>query len=281
VDRYNDFAVVQCLTLGVERWKEVIVDLLINQLQPRGVYERSDVDVREKEGLSPSMGLLHGEKPPEHIEIVEHGHRFLTDVQRGHKTGFYLDQRDNRARLADYACGRTVLNAFAYSGSFGVYAAAAGSGPIVHIDTSAEALELAHENMALNGFADRGDEFVAADVFVQLRRYRDEGRAFDLIVLDPPKFAHSQAQLPSALRGYKDINLLALKLLRPGGVLFTFSCSGLVSPALFQQVVFEASLDADRPVQIIEKLSQAPDHPILLSFPESEYLKGLICQVAD
>jgi 23S rRNA (cytosine1962-C5)-methyltransferase len=271
--------VVQFLTLGIERWKAELVGLMGDLLKPRGIYERSDVEVREKEGLAQVSGLLHGEEPPDLVEVMENGHCFLVDIKTGHKTGFYLDQRDNRHKLTRYCPGKEVLNCFAYTGAFAVYAAAAGARRITNVESSAEALELARRNMALNGFADRGDEYVEGDVFQVLRAYRDQGRVFDLIILDPPKFAYSQHQVESACRGYKDINLLAMQIIAPGGILFTFSCSGLVSPDLFQKVLFGASVDARRDVQIIEKLSQASDHPILLTFPESEYLKGLVCRV--
>ena len=208
--------------------------------------------------------------------------RFLVDVKRGHKTGFYLDQRENRKRVAEFLrpspLAPQILNVFSYTGAFAVYACAANpTARVVNLDASRDALSLARENMRLNGCDARG-EFVEGDAFQVLRRYRDAGRAFDAIILDPPKFVHSQSQLQSGLRGYKDINLLALKLLKPGGTLVTFSCSGQVSAELFQKVVFEAATDAKRDAQIVAKLLQSPDHPILLSFPESEYLKGLVCQ---
>ena len=279
VDRYGDYLVVQFLTLGIERWKADLVGLMADLLNPRGIYERSDVEVRKKEGLAQVSGLLHGEEPPELVEVTENGHRFLVDMKMGHKTGFYLDQRENRQKLTRYCPGQEVLNCFAYTGAFAVYAAAAGAGRITNVESSAEALELARRNMALNGFADRDDEYVEGDVFQVLRGYREQGRVFDLIILDPPKFAYSQHQVESACRGYKDINLLAMQIIAPGGILFTFSCSGRVSPDLFQKVLFGASVDAGRDVQIIEKLSQSSDHPILLTFPESEYLKGLVCRV--
>jgi len=279
VDRYGDYLVVQFLTLGIERWKAELVGLMDDLLKPRGIYERSEVEVRKKEGLAQVTGLLHGKEPPDLVEITENGHRFLVDIKKGHKTGFYLDQRENRQRLTRYCRGKEVLNCFAYTGAFAVYAAAAGAGRITNVESSAEALELARRNVALNGFADRDDEYVEGDVFQVLRAYRDQGRTFDLIILDPPKFAYSQHQVESACRGYKDINLLAMHIIAPGGILFTFSCSGRVNPDLFQKVLFGASVDAGRDVQIIEKLSQAPDHPILLTFPESEYLKGLVCRV--
>jgi 23S rRNA (cytosine1962-C5)-methyltransferase len=279
VDRYNEYLVTQFLTLGIERWKGEIVSLLGELLPFRGIYERSDVEVREKEGLPPTTGLLAGQERPALVYVIENGHRFIVDIKQGQKTGFYLDQRDNRQKLTRYCRGKTVLNCFAYTGAFAVYAAGAGAKKVVNIESSAEALKLAQRNMALNGFDRLDDEYVEGDVFQVLRQYRDEERNFDLIVLDPPKFAYSQSQVQAACRGYKDINLLAMQMLRPGGILFTFSCSGLVSPELFQKVVFGASVDAGRNVQIIEKLSQGFDHPILLSFPESEYLKGFICRV--
>lgn len=279
VDRYNEYLVTQFLTLGIERWKGEIVSLLGELLPCRGIYERSDVEVREKEGLPPATGLLAGQERPALVHIIENGYRFIVDIKQGQKTGFYLDQRENRQKLARYCRGKTVLNCFAYTGAFAVYAAGGGAKKVVNVESSAEALQLARRNMALNGFDGRDDEYVAGNVFQVLRQYRDEGRSFDLIILDPPKFAYSQSQVQAACRGYKDINLLAMQMLRPGGILFTFSCSGLVSPELFQKVVFGAGVDAGRDVQVIEKLTQGFDHPILLSFPESEYLKGFICRV--
>lgn len=279
VDRYGDILVVQFLTLGMDVRKGEIVPLLAELARPRGIYERCDAEMRAKEGLSSQEGCLWGEEPPDLLQILENGLRFWVDVKRGQKTGFYLDQRENRRRAQVYCPGRTVLNAFAYTGGFAVYAAAVGAGQITNVDSSAEALDLAQRNMALNGCAARDDEFVRGDVFQVLRRYRAQGRFFDVVILDPPKFAHTQAQVKRAARGYKDINLLALQLLRPGGVLVTFSCSGQISTDLFQKIVFGASVDAGRDVQIIERLSQGPDHPVLLSFPESQYLKGLVCRV--
>jgi 23S rRNA (cytosine1962-C5)-methyltransferase len=279
VDRYDDFLVVQCLTLGIARCQEEIVRALVAVLSPSGVYERSDVDVREREGLPPTAGTLYGSEPPPEIEIVENGYRFLVDIQGGQKTGFYLDQRENRWTLLRYAKNREVLNAFAYTGAFGVYAAGAGAGPVTHLDTSAGALALADRNVRLNGFHGREDAFVQGNVFQVLRAYRDRGRSFDLIILDPPKFAPTRKHIHRASRAYKDLNLLAIKLLRPGGILFTFSCSGGIDASLFQKIVFGASVDAQRDVQAIEPLAQGADHPVLLSFPESAYLKGLVCRV--
>jgi len=243
-----------------------------------GIYDRSDVDVREKEGLASSVGTLYGETPPDVVEIREHDHRFVVDVKGGQKTGFYLDQRANRARVATYCREREVLNAFAYTGAFAVYALAAGATRVVNIDTSADALSRASHHLALNSLPEESVENVVGDVFAVLRQYREADRQFDLIILDPPKFAYARSQVEAACRGYKDINLLAMQLLRPDGILCSFSCSGLVSADLFQKVLFGAGVDAGRDMQILEKLSQAPDHPVLLAFPEGEYLKGLICR---
>jgi 23S rRNA (cytosine1962-C5)-methyltransferase len=241
-----------------------------------GIYARDDADVRRKEGLALETGLLWGAEPPALLEIVEGGHRFLVDVRGGHKTGFYLDQRDNRRRASVYCAGADVLNVFAYTGGFGVYAGQVGARSVVNLDTSADALSLAERNLALNNC--QPQEMVIGDAFQVLRAYRDQGRSFDLVILDPPKFATSRAQIMDASRGYKDLNLLALQLLRPGGHLVTFSCSGLVSADLFQKIVFGASVDAGRDAQIVEWLAQGSDHPVLLTFPESAYLKGLICR---
>jgi len=279
VDRYGPYLVAQFLTLGIERWRKAILDALEAACQPAGIYERDDVPVRRKEGLQEQVGVLRGQEPPAELEIAERGRRFLVDIRRGQKTGFYLDQRDNRRRVGHYAAGREMLNCFAYTGGFAVYAAAAGATRVVDVDTSAEALALCARNLALNGLESTPAEHVVGDVFQELRRYRAVGRQFDLIVLDPPKFAASEAQVMAAARGYKDINLLAMQLLRPNGLLATFSCSGSVSADLFQKILFGASADAGRQVQIVEMLGQAGDHPILLSFPESAYLKGAICRV--
>jgi len=281
VDRYGEYLVIQCLTLGIDRRKEMLVSLLTELLHPAGILERSDVDVRGKEGLRPLVELRHGQEPPAELTIRENGFSFLVDVLHGHKTGFYLDQRDNRAMVGQppLMAGREVLNVFAFTGAFGVYAAAAGARNVVQIDSSAPALETAERNMKLNGLDKASDEYIAGDAFEVLRYFREEGRQFDAIILDPPKFAHSQSQIDRASRGYKDLNWLAMRLLRPNGVLATFSCSGLVSADLFQKIVFGAAVDAGRDVQILHHLGQSADHPVLLAFPESAYLKGLLCRV--
>jgi len=235
--------------------------------------------VREKEGLEQRTGLLWGNEPPEEIEIVENGCRFLVDVRHGHKTGFYLDQRESRARLSEFCGGAEVLDAFSYVGGFGVYAAAGGAKAVTLVDSSAPALELARRNFVLNGFESAEVECVEGNVFSVLRGYRAQERQFDVIVLDPPKFAQSGREVEKASRAYKDVNLLAFQLLRLGGVLFTFSCSGAVSADLFQKIVFGAALDAGRDAQIVGYLEQGADHPVALTFPEGAYLKGLICRV--
>jgi 23S rRNA (cytosine1962-C5)-methyltransferase len=277
VDRYEEWLAVQCLTMGMARRRDEIVPLLVELLHPAGIYARDDAGVRSKEGLPLETGPLWGGEPPERLEIRENDHRFWVDLRKGHKTGFYLDQRENRARSAAYAGGARVLNAFSYTGAFGVYAARAGAKSVVNVDSSYQVLEWAEENVRLNACAEQ--EMIAGDVFQVLRGYLEEGQRFDVVILDPPKFAASQAQLRGATRGYKDINRLALKLLRPGGLLVTFSCSGLVGAELFQKIVFGASIDAGRDVQILERLAQGPDHPVLLTFPESAYLKGFVCRV--
>jgi 23S rRNA (cytosine1962-C5)-methyltransferase len=280
VDRYGDYLVIQALTLGIEVVKEHIVAALVDLLKPAGVYERSDVDVRDREGLPASVGLLWGDMPPRLLTISEHGAQYAVDIHSGHKTGFYLDQRDSRRWLltAPGLAGREVLNCFSYTGGFGVCAALNGAASIVNVDSSQPALDLARHTMALNELGAIPVEYVAADVFQQLRTYRDEARSFDLIILDPPKFAHTREQVEAAARGYKDINWLAFQLLRPGGLLVTFSCSGHIEADLFQKIVFGASVDAEVQAQIIHWFAQPADHPVLLGFPEARYLKGLVCR---
>ncbi|PLX97202.1 MAG: 23S rRNA (cytosine(1962)-C(5))-methyltransferase RlmI [Desulfuromonas sp.] len=280
IDRYADCLVCQFLTAGAEAWRGPIVEEL-QELLPAisSIYERSDVDVREKEGLPQRTGLLAGSEPPQTIQIVENGYRLQVDVRNGHKTGFYLDQRGNRAAVADLASGRDVLNCFSYTGGFGVAAMRGGAARVINVDASAPALELARQHAQLNELDMERMEFVEADVFKFLRGCRDARREFDLIILDPPKFAANRNQIDQACRGYKDINLLAFKLLRPGGLLVTYSCSGHIGRDLFQKVVADAALDARRNAVILEWLSQADDHSCNLAFPEGFYLKGLVCRV--
>ena len=241
-------------------------------------YERSDLDVRALEGLAPRSGPIRGELPETTVEIVEHGLKYRVDVARGQKTGFYLDQRANRDRVRSLAAGRDVLNCFCYTGGFTLNALAGGARAAVSIDSSATALALARENAALNGLEDGRAEWLEADVFGALRTLRDQGRSFDLVVLDPPKFAPTAGHAERASRAYKDINLIALKLLRPAGILVTFSCSGGVSPELFQKIVAGAAADAGADVVLAERLQADADHPVTLAFPEGEYLKGLVLE---
>ena len=280
VDRYGDWLAVQALSLAAERALPAVLDALEAELVPTGIVNRSDDPVRLKEGLRPATGLLRGTAPDGPVMIVEDGLRFEVDLTAGHKTGSYLDQRANRALLQQVARGRTVLDAFCYTGGFSAAAAAGGAASLVQLDASQEALAQARRHLALNGVATVPCEQLQGDAFAELRRLRDAARSFDLVVLDPPKFAPVRSRLHAALRGYKDINLQAFKLLRPGGLLATFSCSGAVDRETFQTVVFQAAVDAGREVRVLADLGQPADHPVLLSFPESRYLKGLLCHVA-
>lgn len=279
VDQYDDTLVLQCLSSGIEHWREIIADLLIDVTGVESVYERSDVPVREREGLTSRIGLLRGKEPPELIEIFENGLRFWVDVRGGHKTGFYLDQRSNRSRVQVLVQGCQVLDCFSYTGGFTIASIAGGAKSVLSVDSSAEVLSLAKKNLALNKLSPELVEWRAGDVFQILRELRDRDRKFDIIVLDPPRFAATTSQVERAARGYKDVNLLALKLLKPGGKLVTFSCSGGVSAELFQKILAGAALDAGVEAQIVQQLRQGPDHPVSLYFPEGEYLKGFIIQV--
>ncbi len=280
VDRYGDTLVGQFATAGAEAHKATLVRELMALTGAASFYERSDVDGRSREGLEPAVGLLAGAEPPERIVIREGDVRYEVDVRGGHKTGFYLDQRENRRLVAACAKGRTVLNAFSYTGGFGIAAQVAGAASVTHVDLSEPALAQARRNCALNGgMAEGAAEFLKGNVFQELRAFRDRARRFGVVVLDPPKFADTKGQAMKALRGYKDINLLGLKLVEPGGVLATFSCSGAIDPATFRMIVAEAAHDAGRKVRILRELRQAPDHVEALTFPEGLYLKGLLCHV--
>ncbi len=277
VDRYDDILVLQSLTAGSEYWKEIITDILLEEAGLKNIYERSDADVRELEGLLSCVGSLRGSMLQSPLTIAEHGLKFHVDFERGHKTGLYLDQRANRQRVRAFARGKDVLDCFCYTGGFTVNALAGAAKSVLSVDTSSEALALARQNIELNKLPIKKAQFLEGDVFHVLRKFRDEARSFDMIILDPPKFAPTAVQAEKAARGYKDINLLAFKLLRPNGILFTCSCSGGVDAALFQKIVAGAALDADVDAHIIEHLFQASDHPISLHFPEGAYLKGLVC----
>jgi 23S rRNA (cytosine1962-C5)-methyltransferase len=277
-DRYADVLVVQILSAGCERWRELLIESLRDLTGCARVYERSDTEARELEGLAPRAGAVSGAEPDGPIRILEHGIKYEVDVVSGQKTGFYLDQRDNRRRVGLLAGGREVLNCFCYTGGFALSALSGGARSVLSVDSSAPALELARRNFDLNGLPAGRSDWLEADVFGALRKLRDEGRQFDLVVLDPPKFAPTPKDAAPAARGYKDINLNALKLLRPGGLLATFSCSGGVSPELFQKIVAGAAADAGVSLVLRERFSAAPDHPVLVEFPEGEYLKGLLLE---
>ena len=277
-DRYGDTLVLQLTSAGAERWREVIADNLLEVSGASRIWERSDAEVRALEGLAPVITALRGAREPTRIAISEDSLQFEIDLERGHKTGFYLDQRDNRRRVRALARGRDVLDGFCYSGGFALNACAGGAKSVTAVDSSAEALALARSNAERNKLAPA--EWLEGDVFQLLRRFRDQGRNFDLVVLDPPKFAPTAAHAAKAARAYKDINLLAFKLLRRGGLLVTFSCSGGVSADLFQKIIAGAALDAGVDAQIIERLGPGADHPVALNFPEGDYLKGLVCRLA-
>jgi 23S rRNA (cytosine1962-C5)-methyltransferase len=284
VDRYADFLVVQISTLGLDRQRETLVAALQELAAPKGIYERSEGEARKKEGLAPTTGVLAGEPPPDVVEIAEstsHGPvRLLVDVRRGHKTGAYLDQRINRRRVAAYAQGGSVLNVFSYTGGFGLHAARAGASRVVNVDASADALALSERSAEINGWRDRM-EHLRGDAFTVLRDLREAGSLFDLVILDPPKFVDASAHLKSGTKGYNDINRVAMHLVRPGGHLATFSCSGLVSANLFQKIVFSASISSGQDAALVERLGQPDDHPVRLSFPEGEYLKGMVVRAGS
>ena len=276
VDRYADVLVAQFLAAGVERWRDPILDALVELSGCEAIFERSDAEVRKLEGLEPRVGFARGNRNATRCPIIEYGLNFRVDVEQGQKTGFFLDQRENRQRVRALAAGREVLDGFSYTGGFSIAALAGGAKRVTALESSAPALEVAKENLAANPLDASRVEFVQADVFAKLREFRDRNARFDLIVLDPPKFAPSAAQVEKAARAYKDINLWALKLLAPGGLLATFSCSGGVSAELFQSIVAGAGLDAGADAKIIERFGAAADHPVALEFPEGDYLKGLL-----
>jgi len=278
VDRYRDTLVAQFLSAGSERWKETIADVLLETTGVDRLYERSDTSVRTLEGMEPKAGWLRGSGATD-VGIVEHGWKLTLDVAEGHKTGFYLDQRDNRRKFAEtvrHFGYRRIFNGYCYTGGFTLAALAGGAGSVLSVDSSGPALARARAHVRLNGFDESRAEFVDADVNRTLRDCIDLGRRFDAIVLDPPKFAHSPAQAERAARAYKDVNRLAFMLLEEGGALFTFSCSGGISADLFHKIVAGAGIDAGIDGMILERLGAAPDHPMTVTFPEGEYLKGLV-----
>lgn len=277
-DRYGDTVVLQLLSAGAERWRDAIADAVASLPGVTRVWERSDADVRSLEGLHPRVGLLRGPAGAGNAVIEEHGLTYSVDIEGGQKSGFYLDQRDNRARLRSVARGAHVLDCFCYSGGFAISAVSGGAASVTAVESSALALDAARANAASNGCG--AIDWMEADVFQALRGFRDRGRSFDIIVLDPPKFAPTAAHAEKAARAYKDINLLGFKLLKKGGLLMTYSCSGGISPELFQKIVAGAALDAGVDAQIEGWLHAAGDHPVALGFPEGEYLKGLMVRIA-
>ena len=278
IDVFDKTIVCQLLSAGAEYQRDNIFAALKAVFPGFNIFERSDADVRGKEGIKKSQGLIHGELPAELI-IEENGIKAYVDVEKGHKTGFYLDQRDNRAALVKYVKGKSVLNCFSYTGTFGLYALRGGANQVTQVDVSQDALDIAKANVELNQLDMSRIDFLKKDVFKLLREYREQGVKFDVIVMDPPKFAESKAQLQGACRGYKDINMIAMQLLNPGGYLLTFSCSGLMEQNLFQKIIADAALDANKDMVFVEKLSQAQDHVIGSAYPEGFYLKGFVCQV--
>ncbi len=276
VDRYGETLVIQCSTTGMDRLKGILTSLLTKEFQPRSIYERSDVALRREEGLAESSGLLYGKEVPEFIEIEEYGCRFKVDVRKGQKTGFYLDQRENRVFLQGVSEGKKVLDCFCYTGGFSIHAGLGSAREVTLVDSSEEALAVAEEHFKLNRLAKIPHRMIRGDVFEILRGLEP---GFDIIILDPPPFAKRKGHLPSASRGYKDLNLHAFRLLNGEGLLFTFSCSHHMSWDLFQKIVFSAALDSARKVQLVGRLGHPWDHPNDICHPEGEYLRGLVCRV--
>ncbi|HTM10204.1 MAG TPA: class I SAM-dependent rRNA methyltransferase [Verrucomicrobiae bacterium] len=278
VDRYGDYLVCEFFTAGIDALKSHVIEALAAELKPKGVYERSEGGVRDEEGLAPSVGVVYGDEPPDLIEIEENAHRFLVDIRTGQKTGFFLDQRDNRALIASLAPEMTILNCFAYTGGFSVYALKAGAKRVISLDSSRPALDLARRNLELNGLTVEESDLIRGDAFSYLKNFNQK---IDLLVLDPPSLAHRRGDVEAAAGGYKFLNLHGLKLLPRGGLLLTFCCSQHVAVDLFQKIVFGAAVDARRKVQLLKRLGPAPDHPVSLHHPEGEYLKGLFLRVLE
>lgn len=279
IDRFSHFLVLQLLSAGADYQRPALVAALQKLYPDCSIYERSDVAVRKKEGLALTQGSISGDIPPALLPIEEHGMKLLVDIQQGHKTGYYLDQRDSRFATRSYVANKRVLNCFSYTGGFAISALMGNCCQVVSVDTSQEALDIAKKNVELNQLDLSKAEFLRDDVFKLLRKYRDNGEMFDVIIMDPPKFVENKNQLSGACRGYKDINMLACQLLNPGGILMTFSCSGLMTTELFQKIIADAALDAGRELQFVEQFRQAADHPVIASYPEGLYLKGFACRV--
>jgi 23S rRNA (cytosine1962-C5)-methyltransferase len=280
VDRYADFLSVQILTSGIERIKGVILDELQQLLKPKGIFDKSDASARAHEGMNASSGgILMGSEPPEFVSVKENGVLYQVNIAEGQKSGFYCDQRDNRKWVAEYTKGKRVLDCFSYSGGFSLNAISKGAKEVISVDSSALALETLKRNIENNNFTETPHQLIQSDVNKQLRVFREENEKFDVIILDPPKYAPSRSALTKASRAYKDLNRMAMLLLNEGGLLATYSCSGAVDMSMFKQIIAWAALDAGKEVQFIQQFSQAADHPVRSSFPEGEYLKGLLCRV--
>jgi len=279
VDKYADFLSLQILSAGIENVKADIIDILRAELNPSGIFDKSDANARTHENLEVSQGLLWGETPPEFIEVKENGMRYHINIADGQKSGFYCDQRDNREILAAYTKDKEVLDCFCYSGGFTLNSLKHGAKHVTSVDSSALAIETLKHNLSLNGFTADQQTSIQSDVNKQLRAFKEEGRTFDVIILDPPKYAPSRSALDRAARAYKDLNRLGMLLLNPGGILATYSCSGAVDLETFKQITAWAALDAGKEVQVIKQFHQPEDHPVRISFPEGEYLKGLLVRV--
>jgi len=279
VDKYADFLSLQILSAGMENAKQTIINILRSLLNPKGIFDKSDAGARKHENLEPADGLLWGEQPPEFLEVKENGVIYHINIADGQKSGFYCDQRDNREILAAYTKGKTVLDCFCYSGGFTLNSLKAGASHVTSVDSSALAIETLKHNLELNGFSEAMQSSVQSDVNKQLRVFKDENKKFEVVVLDPPKYAPSRSALDRAARAYKDLNRLGMMILEPGGILATYSCSGAVDMETFKQIIAWAALDAGREVQILKQFHQPEDHPIRMSFPEGEYLKGLLLRV--
>ena len=279
IDKYADFLSLQILSAGIENVKADIIDILRAELNPTGIFDKSDANARTHENLEVSQGLLWGENPPEFIEVKENGMRYHINIADGQKSGFYCDQRDNREILAAYTKDKEVLDCFCYSGGFTLNSLKHGAKHVTSVDSSALAIETLKHNLGLNGFTEDQQTSIQSDVNKQLRAFKEEGRTFDVIILDPPKYAPSRSALDRAARAYKDLNRLGMLLLNPGGILATYSCSGAVDLETFKQITAWAALDAGKEVQVIKQFHQPEDHPVRISFPEGEYLKGLLVRV--
>lgn len=279
VDKYGDYLSVQVSTSGIEKMKSVILDELQKLTGAKGVFDKSDSTARAHDGLTETNGLLAGTLPPDFVEVQENGIKYHINIIEGQKSGFYCDQRFNRKMLATYVAGKTVLDCFSYSGGFTLNALANGAKKVTAVDSSALAIETLNKNIGLNKFDTTKYDAIQNDVNKQLRVFKESGQTFDVVILDPPKYAPSRSALDRAARAYKDLNRLAMQVLTQGGLLATFSCSGAVDIETFKQIIAWAALDAGKEVQVIYQFTQPEDHPIRISFPEGEYLKGLLCRV--